>query len=189
MTNEGLIDGTPTFTFELLMRSIEDKEEEIMSIPNELYQPMNKSKNRNMSDRESYFDRESYYDFTIPPNDLFFNDQWPFHKMNNHADINIEEGWKTYLSATDNSDNGKEVIIAVIDSGIDYTHPDLKEAMWKNPGEISNNVLMMTTMDISMIYMELILLEKIKKVILWILMAMAPTVLESFMPNQMVEVT
>ena len=47
--------------------------------------------------------------------DLFFNDQWPFHKMNNHADINIEEGWKTYLSATDNSNNGKEVIIAVID--------------------------------------------------------------------------
>ena len=139
MTNEGLIDGTPTVTFKLLMRSIEDKEEEIMSIPNELYQPMNKSKNRNMSDRESYFDRESYYDFTIPPNDLFFNDQWPFHKMNNHADINIEEGWKTYLSATDNSDNGKEVIIAVIDSGIDYTHPDLKEAMWKNPGEIPNN--------------------------------------------------
>ena len=79
-------------------------------------------------------------DFTMPPMEPSFTDfQWPFQELDNHADINIQEGWKTYLSATDNSNNGKEVIIAVIDSGIDYTHPDLKEVMWKNPGEIPNN--------------------------------------------------
>ena len=34
---------------------------------------------------------------------------------------------------------GAEVVVAVIDTGVDYNHQDLKDAMWKNPGEIPNN--------------------------------------------------
>lgn len=34
---------------------------------------------------------------------------------------------------------GQEVIVAVMDSGVDYLHEDLKEAMWVNPGEIPDN--------------------------------------------------
>ena len=34
---------------------------------------------------------------------------------------------------------GPKVIVAVIDSGIDYNHPDLKDEMWKNPKEIPRN--------------------------------------------------
>ncbi|WP_396267395.1 S8 family peptidase [Ideonella sp.] len=33
----------------------------------------------------------------------------------------------------------KGVVIGVIDEGVMNTHPDLKAAMWKNPGEIANN--------------------------------------------------
>ncbi|MBL7731158.1 MAG: S8 family peptidase [Chitinophagaceae bacterium] len=33
----------------------------------------------------------------------------------------------------------KTVIVAVIDSGIDTTHEDLKKVLWVNPGEIPNN--------------------------------------------------
>jgi len=33
----------------------------------------------------------------------------------------------------------KEVIVAVVDSGVDYTHEDLKANMWHNPGEIPGN--------------------------------------------------
>jgi subtilisin family serine protease len=33
-----------------------------------------------------------------------------------------------------------EVIVAVIDSGIDYNHPELAEAMWVNPDEIPNGI-------------------------------------------------
>ncbi len=34
---------------------------------------------------------------------------------------------------------GKEIIVAVIDSGVDYTHKDLVRYMWRNPGEIAGN--------------------------------------------------
>jgi subtilisin family serine protease len=34
---------------------------------------------------------------------------------------------------------GKTVVVAVIDSGIDTTHEDLKEIIWHNPGEIPGN--------------------------------------------------
>lgn len=33
----------------------------------------------------------------------------------------------------------KEVIVAVIDSGVETDHPDLKDVIWTNPGEIPNN--------------------------------------------------
>lgn len=48
------------------------------------------------------------------------------------ADVSALEAWK--VSTGDGSANGP--LIAVIDTGIDYNHPDLKANMWSNPGEI-----------------------------------------------------
>jgi len=51
------------------------------------------------------------------------------------ADIDAPEAWT--ISTGNGSNNGP--IIAVIDTGIDYNHPDLKDNMWTNPGEVAGD--------------------------------------------------
>ncbi|MGK0367115.1 MAG: thermitase, partial [Thermoproteota archaeon] len=48
------------------------------------------------------------------------------------ADINAAAAWGI-------TKGSKSVKIAVIDTGIEYTHPDLKNNIWTNPGEIAGN--------------------------------------------------
>ena len=50
------------------------------------------------------------------------------------ADINAVEAWKTTIG-----DKKYGPLIAVIDTGIDYKHPDLADNMWINPGEVPND--------------------------------------------------
>lgn len=49
------------------------------------------------------------------------------------VDINASEAWKTV------GDSGREVIVAVIDTGVDYTHEDLKNSIWINQKEIASD--------------------------------------------------
>ena len=75
---------------------------------------------------------------TIPPTDPEYSNQWAYN--DDYASINIEEGWTEYLSDSIGGDaNGPSLIVAVIDTGIEYTHPDLVNRMWTNPGEIADN--------------------------------------------------
>jgi subtilisin family serine protease len=48
------------------------------------------------------------------------------------ADIDAPEAWSLQKSA-------RRVIIGLIDTGIDYLHPDLADNVWTNPGEIPGN--------------------------------------------------
>lgn len=49
------------------------------------------------------------------------------------VDINAEDAWAVYNGGS------RDVIVAVIDTGIDRDHEELQGAMWTNPGEIAGN--------------------------------------------------
>jgi len=55
---------------------------------------------------------------------------------NKGIDLNVSKAWD-YIKQTGKATH--EVIVAVIDTGIDYNHPDLANNMWRNSGEIAGD--------------------------------------------------
>ena len=73
------------------------------------------------------------------PDDPSFGQQWALANTGQSggtpgADIGATTGWNTRTSAT-------AVTVAIVDSGIDTTHPDLAANLWTNPGEIAGNLI------------------------------------------------
>ncbi|NTX62918.1 S8 family serine peptidase [Myxococcus sp. CA051A] len=71
------------------------------------------------------------------PDDTRFREQWGLHNVGQtlgvvDADINAPEAWELV--------EGRESgVVAVIDTGVDLTHPDLVDNLWVNPGETAGN--------------------------------------------------
>jgi len=70
------------------------------------------------------------------PNDPRFNELYGLDNTGQtggtpDADIDAPEAW--------DSQTGSDVVVAVIDTGLDYNHEDIVGNVWNNPGEIPNN--------------------------------------------------
>ena len=90
---------------------------------------------QSVPDLVEYFSSLDIVDYAEPnylmesmavPNDQFYGVQWGF------PNIDAESAWDT---RTDSS----SVIVGVIDSGVQYDHPDLAPNIWTNSGEIAGN--------------------------------------------------
>ena len=70
----------------------------------------------------------------IEPNDPEYlnGNQWGLNNEIGNYDIRAPEGWDTLTSAND-------VVVAIIDSGINIDHEDLAGNLWVNPGETPGN--------------------------------------------------
>ena len=71
------------------------------------------------------------------PDDSSFSSLWGLHNTGqtggkNDADIDAPEAWNITTGSSD-------IIVAVIDTGVDYTHPDLKDNMWTNDAELNGD--------------------------------------------------
>ncbi len=62
------------------------------------------------------------------PNDPGWSQQWGMQK------IAVETAWQTTQGMS-------EVIVAVVDSGVQLTHPDLQGGLWRNAAEVPDNGL------------------------------------------------
>jgi thermitase len=72
------------------------------------------------------------------PNDPKFTDQWSLENTGQRggkfkADINALLAW-------DKTKGSEKVVVAVLDSGVDYTHPDLMENIWFRPANVDEYV-------------------------------------------------
>ena len=102
------------------------------ALPNVLYAEINRqispfSQLEEFASAETQYLNEARYsqmssEEQVIPNDLRFREQWHLTK------IGAPDAW----NITTGSSN---IVVAVLDTGINYKHPDLARNVWRNPGE------------------------------------------------------
>jgi subtilisin family serine protease len=85
----------------------------------------------------SYAEPDFRYELLRTPNDPSYPSMWGLNNTGQtggvpDADIDAPELW-------DMTTGNSGVVVAMVDSGIDLTHPDLAANIWVNPGEIAGN--------------------------------------------------
>lgn len=85
----------------------------------------------------AYYEPNGVFSLDLIPDDPMFSDLWGLHNTGQSggtadADIDAPEAWDIITGSS-------EVVVGVMDSGVDYTHPDLAGNMWVNPGEVAGD--------------------------------------------------
>lgn len=74
----------------------------------------------------------------VTPNDPYFSNLWGLYNTwsgdPGNTDINAPAAWDTGTGSN-------SIVVAVIDTGVDYNHEDLAANMWQNPGEIPGDFI------------------------------------------------
>jgi subtilisin family serine protease len=79
-----------------------------------------------------YVEEDRVYPLAATPNDPEFGQMWGLHADPDDDDIDAPEAWDLTT--------GSSVIVAVIDTGIAYAHPDLSQNVWTNTAETVNGL-------------------------------------------------
>ncbi len=85
---------------------------------------------------------DHYLTLRTIPNDSLFSQQWNFQNTGQSggtpgADIDAPAAWEITTGGT--TALGREIIVAVIDDGLQLDHADLQRNLWVNEDEIPNN--------------------------------------------------
>jgi subtilisin family serine protease len=83
------------------------------------------------------------YQLLDTPNDRYYSKQWGLNNIGTFTDedniksvtdvdMNIPEAWDVFSG-------GREITVAIVDTGIDYTHDDIKDSIWINADEVAND--------------------------------------------------
>jgi len=79
----------------------------------------------------------SHNQFGTTPNDPRFSEQWALRNTGQTgqfgADMDVSGAWQTTTGQA-------SVIVAIIDSGIDFTHPDLQDNQWVNRNPVNGDL-------------------------------------------------
>ena len=73
-----------------------------------------------------YAEPNYLYQASIIPSDTYYSNQWHLKK------IKAPEAW-------DDIRESPKIVIAIVDSGVQISHPDLRDNIWRNKGEIADN--------------------------------------------------
>lgn len=72
------------------------------------------------------------------PSDELFLKQWALNNIGQSAPFGLpgtRNSDMDILKAWEKTKGSKDIVVAVLDTGVDYTHPDLKNNMWVNEAE------------------------------------------------------
>lgn len=72
----------------------------------------------------------------IIPNDPNFKGQWSLNNPNG-VDIKIKEAWRFGTGGKDKF--GNDIVVSIVDGGVDISHPDLINNVWVNKAEVPDN--------------------------------------------------